>query len=49
MENIIKELKSLVSVVESLQNFGNIYPLTTEQFLELRDARNKINQIIKKL
>ncbi len=49
MENIIKELKGLVLVVESLQNFANIYPLTSDQLIELRQSRNRINQLIKKL
>ena len=46
---IIKELKGLVSIVESLDNFGNIYPLDSDQKIELEQAKNIINLIIKKL
>ena len=49
MEAIIKELKGLVDIVESLENFANIYPLTSDQLIELRHSRNRINQLIKKL
>ena len=49
MDAVIKELKKLVDVVESLENFANIYPLNSDQQIELRESRNKINQLIKSL
>jgi hypothetical protein len=49
MDAIINELKGLVSIVESLENFANIYPLDNDQKIELRQSKNKINQLIKQL
>ena len=49
MDAIINELKGLVSIVESLENFANIYPLDSDQRIELEQSRNRINQLIKKL
>jgi len=49
MDEIIKELKRLVNSVESLENFANIYPLDSDQQIELIKSRNRINQLIKKL
>ena len=49
MDAIVKELKGLVNIVENLQNFANIYPLDSDQKIELKQAQNRINQLIKKL
>jgi hypothetical protein len=45
----MKRLKELVSIIESLENFANIYPLDSDQEIELRNARNEMNLIIKEL
>jgi hypothetical protein len=47
MDAIINELKGLVSIVENLENFANIYPLDSDQRIELEQSRNRINQLIK--
>ena len=46
---IVLRLKELASRVESLQNFANIYPLSSDQSLELMNSQNEINLLIKKL
>jgi len=49
MDTIIKELKGLVLVVEELEYWMDIYPLTSDQQIELKVTRTRINKLIKKL
>jgi len=48
MDAIVR-LKELVSNIETLENFRNIYPLNSDQEIELREYKKELYQTIKKL
>lgn len=49
MDAIVKELKGLVNTIESLLDYAHVYPLDSDQTIELKQAQNRIIQIIKDL
>lgn len=49
MIELINELKSLVAIIESLENFQHVYPLDSDQQIELRESEKRMREIIKQL
>jgi hypothetical protein len=45
----LADMKRLVKYIEDYQDFGSAYPLTTEQLLELREAKKELFNIINNL